>query len=974
MILKGSQRCGARALAQHLLNVQDNDHIEVAELNGFIAEDLTGALDEIEAIALGTKCKQPLFSVSINPPEGDNAPDAYFYEAIARIEVELKLAGQPRAVVFHEKNGRRHAHVAWSRINAKTMTAINLPFYKTRLTAISKALFLHYGWHLPQGFADTAQRNPLNMSREEWQQAKRTLHDPIALKRIYVQAWQECKDKNRASFELALREAGLFLARGDRRGYVAVDVHGNIYSLSRWCGVKTKALKALLGDPSELPSIDEVRDEIARLYPQEIKDALKVSKQYDSLEPKKPKTQAELIDILTHHHAAFTVRMMERALYKYCDTREELKHTIAELLTSETLIALPEQNGKLFYTTQAMIDLEQQMIQCAENMADAPSHAVQQSVVKDAIKAFNKQLASNTGNNAILSKQQIKAITHLTAELRLSSLVGVAGAGKTTIMQVVAGAYSKQGYRVRGAALSGIAADGLRETGMTASTLHALELKIKAAENMKRQQSWHSLSKKQQDFITDTLLSKHDVLVIDEAGMVGTRQLARVMQLADKAGAKVILCGDHQQLQSIEAGAAFRNIIERHDYADISEVRRQHTAWMREATNAFATGDTNKALQSYLNNGHITHRLNKREAMDMLVADYMAAHQKRPDASRMVLAYTRKDVNALNKAIKAKMIKAGHVAKQQTELNITELEDDKELRHVQSFGEGDRIMFRQNDTKLGVMNGTLATINKIDRHIVDVTLDNGKSLRFNAKEYTRFQLGYAATVHKSQGVTINDTYVLASKHFDRHTAYVAMTRHRKNVTLYAGKDEFRTTQRLISSLSKEGHNRSTLDFEEDTPAPISAKQVRRKAHLLRQRNTMRIRHRQEREALKAQQTERQREERIARRAMLPSGLSGLWSRFTGKQDVIKEQIRNDIAASKLRDATERHTLIQRQLAEQRKLQQDMALLRQDAQVKLSAIHKHMTYNSMETEEKTLNLQQTNQINSSISKRQRLQPY
>lgn len=156
-------------------------------------------------------------------------------------------------------------------------------------------------------------------------------------------------------------------------------------------------------------------------------------------------------------------------------------------------------------------------------------------------------------------------------------------------------------------------------------------MQIKAAENMKRQQSWDSLSKKQQAFINKTLLTKNDVLIIDEAGMVGTKQLAAIMERANKAGAKIILCGDHQQLQSIEAGAAFRNVIERSDYAEILEVRRQKTDWMCKATVQFAKGDTAGALRQYQEQEALHYLKNKDTAIAKLVDDYMQGVSKHPD-------------------------------------------------------------------------------------------------------------------------------------------------------------------------------------------------------------------------------------------------------------------------------------------------------------------------------------------------------
>ena len=276
MILKGSQRGNGGQLAKHLLNDRENDHVALHELRGFVSEDLTGAFAEAEAVAAGTRCRQCLFSLSLNPPEGETAPVEAFETAIEMIEGKLGLNGQPRAIVFHEKDGRRHAHAVWSRIDAERMTAINLPFFKARLMEVSKEIYLEHGWEMPKGLIDRSLRNPLNFSRAEWQQAKRQQQDPRLIKAAFRQCW-EASD-TREALTHALEERGYFLAKGDRRGFVAVDMRGEVYALSRWAGVKTKEVKARLGDPEKLSSVEAVQTRIAqrmtdklRSYVQEVR-------------------------------------------------------------------------------------------------------------------------------------------------------------------------------------------------------------------------------------------------------------------------------------------------------------------------------------------------------------------------------------------------------------------------------------------------------------------------------------------------------------------------------------------------------------------------------------------------------------------------------------------------------------------------------------------------------------------------------
>lgn len=261
MILKASQRGGSKQLALHLLKTEENEHVCVHELRGFTADDLQSAFQEIHAVSRGTRARQFLFSLSMSPPAQENVPVQVFESAADAIEHRLGLAGQPRAMVFHEKDGRRHAHVVWSRIDTERMRAINLPHYKLKLRDIGRQLYLENGWTLPKGFTDRRERDPATFSLAEWQQAKRAGQDPKALKRMFQDCW--ASTRSRDELATALKARGYTLARGDRRGFVAVDFRGEVYALAKCVGVKTKDVRARLGDPMELPSVDVAKQAMA---------------------------------------------------------------------------------------------------------------------------------------------------------------------------------------------------------------------------------------------------------------------------------------------------------------------------------------------------------------------------------------------------------------------------------------------------------------------------------------------------------------------------------------------------------------------------------------------------------------------------------------------------------------------------------------------------------------------------------------
>lgn len=268
MILKGNSRANGAELAIHLMK-DENEHIEF-ELEGFASDDLIDAFLEVQAISRATKCRKYLYSLSLNPPAKANAAREDFIEAIQRVEETLGLEGQARAVVFHTKEGRTHAHAVWSRINPETMKAIKLDYPKRKLNGLALELFQQHGWEVPAGFLPGQEADPMNYTYAEYQEAKRGNREAKHFKAQIKASWNA--SDNRQSFEAALERSGLFLAQGDRRGFVCVDYEGNIYSLSRWSGVKSKELAERLGEPENLQTVEAVKAMIAERMTPRLKE------------------------------------------------------------------------------------------------------------------------------------------------------------------------------------------------------------------------------------------------------------------------------------------------------------------------------------------------------------------------------------------------------------------------------------------------------------------------------------------------------------------------------------------------------------------------------------------------------------------------------------------------------------------------------------------------------------------------------
>lgn len=504
----------------------------------------------------------------------------------------------------------------------------------------------------------------------------------------------------------------------------------------------------------------------------------------------------QVLALITSGQSVFTRHDIAKTLSRYITDTDAFHAALAAVMASPQLVLLQQEqkHEPARYSTREMIELERLMAESAIRMAARSAHGVRPATVTKAIVRQNGELAGSG-----LSDEQKRAVLHVTGPGQIAAVTGFAGAGKSTMLAAARRAWEADGYRVHGAALAGKAAEGLTSSsGIVSRTLASWEL------------GWEN---------EKSMLGHRDILVIDEAGMIGSRQLCRFVREVEARGAKLVLVGDHEQLQAIGAGSPFRAIAEQIGAIELTEIRRQTEDWQQQASLALATRRTEEALQKYDGQNAIRLADDRALACADLVRDYLKDRRDNPDQSRIALAHRRVDVRAINDAIRQGLQAEGVLAKATgNETGSGEI-IYRTVNGSRAFAAGDRIVLLKNNRYLGIKNGMLGTVESVEPDALHLRLDGssggqktGRRITIRPKDYHSLDHGYATTIHKAQGATVDRSFVMASATMDRHLTYVAMTRHRHQAMLYAGRDEFKNINALTASMSRSGLKETTLDY------------------------------------------------------------------------------------------------------------------------------------------------------------------
>lgn len=485
-----------------------------------------------------------------------------------------------------------------------------------------------------------------------------------------------------------------------------------------------------------------------------------------------------VIELMTQQRATFKERDLDRNLSKQIKDKDERGAFLKEILTRPEIVSLSDvKDGPVTrYTTTSVLAAERQVLHAAGGLADDKRHEVGE-------KIRTKVLGAKEFDG--ISREQARAFRQATGPEGIAIIDGQAGTGKSFSMAAIRKAYEAQGDKVIGLAPTNAVAQDMGRDGFArATTIHSELFAVKNG-----RAAWNSRT----------------VIMVDEAAMIDTKLMAQVTTFANQAHAKLILVGDDRQLSSIDRGGMFAVLKDRHGAAELSEVRRQSRNDDRRAAELMAEGNFHDALARYDAKGGIKWTRTQEEAQAALVRKWAADTKADPSKTRFVFAYTNDDVDKINSAIR-------HVRRERGELG----EDHKFAtgRGQEAYAAGDRIQIVGTDKKRGLLNGHAGTIDKIEDTTIHLQLDGraGQQIAFDAKEFKDFRHGYAGTIYKGQGRTLDQTYLYHSEHWRSAASYVALTRHRDQAQVFVARNTAPNLKELARQMARVDNRKAASHF------------------------------------------------------------------------------------------------------------------------------------------------------------------
>ncbi|WP_299085778.1 AAA family ATPase [uncultured Ruegeria sp.] len=508
-----------------------------------------------------------------------------------------------------------------------------------------------------------------------------------------------------------------------------------------------------------------------------------------------------IMTLMGAERAIFTEEELVQSLRSHLETGREDAQGLADhiLSTPEVVqIAQAGPGGQAQHSTGARAAVEADLIRTGVAMAA-------ETLDVDA----NAHIDLLPGS---LEPAQRRAAEAMISPERLTLVTGFPGAGKSYTIGKAADVWCARGYEVIGGAISGSATQKL------GADVKVLDVETLATWESRWERGWRPQQ-------VDATGRGRFVFFMDEAGMVGGDTWARVQSRVEALGGKLVAVGDPEQLQPVSESSALLALQDLIGFTVMDEVVRQDNLLEREASKQLARGgdEAISALQFYYKKGDIQFT----EDMDGAVAQIRQRYfEDGEPAERIALAYTNRDVWVLNEALRGEAIKRGVLGDQEKTYGeivriLRDGDREHQIRLPLQLRDGDRVIFTEAHRDLRIPKSSFGTVQAIRDREVDILIDKAsKPVTVDLREFSGLDYGYAGTIHKSQGLTVDKVYALGHGYMNYHLVNVMMTRHRKGIELYAPKDRLEDMPALEAAVLRKGYLR--LDEAGEAEYPLSA--------------------------------------------------------------------------------------------------------------------------------------------------------
>jgi hypothetical protein len=628
---------------------------------------------------------------------------------------------------------------------------LGVPYFKVEIPGETKSVRLDDKWFQPSFIEmDLQSKKDLLAKNPEYLEAG-TPREPEPSDAALLQEWFDLRSKEVRYIHSSNKWA--------KEVYFKMDKEQKIQVLNEMAAGNPKLLAHIKDADGMLIDLPSTR---LNKYKMRSLDDIEAAKEFgNQIIGNEDGAADNVIKHLTSLESVISKFKLEEYLLEHTNGLDQYDEALAAVLSSPEIVALRGEDGIERYTSETVLRIEGHLINAVEMSKKKPE---------------GERIDISGLNTSTLNEGQGKALNALCSGRSIEVINGAAGTGKSYILTLMRKGAEAQGFDVYGAILQGKTAKDLdRDSGINSRTIASFLSRVESGK---------------------IKLNDKSIVVVDEAGMVGSEQMQQLVSLTNNYNCRLRIVGDVKQVQAVSFGSPMDKVSDIVGFTALTEIMRQKEVWQKNASEAFSRHEITEGLTAYNEKGCVRFSGDQTEAIDTLVKQVRLDRNSQVYAglSTLVIAKTNADRQEINHLIRQDLIDEGRVSKDS--IHITNGENSK-----LAIAKGDRLMFTAPDKELGIANGESGIVKDIKDGKVFMEVD-GKPLTFVQNYPVKCDYLYCVTINKSQGMSVNKSYLLLSKSMSANDIYVAMTRHKELTQAFLGEDQFKDFSELCEKMSR----------------------------------------------------------------------------------------------------------------------------------------------------------------------------